>query len=248
MKRLLESHLYKAHWRQWLFWVIWTVGCLVVSVIAYGSLMALMAGLYGNSRVLPFSDTTNSLIESSLLYGVMFALLMSVPLAYKAVDKTILGIRRSMSFADIGYGVAGYVVYFLILIGVSVLLATLFPGYDVAQKQELGFDFLIGGAERMVAFMTLVVVAPIVEELIMRGFLFGKLRQLKMPFWPAAVVVSALFGVAHGQVNVAVDTFVLSMVACALREKTGTIWAGVALHMIKNFVAYVLLFTSLGQW
>ena len=98
------------------------------------------------------------------------------------------------------------------------------------------------GWERIFAFALFVIVAPFAEEAIMRGFLFGKLRQSKMPFWPAAIVVSLLFAVAHGQWNVGVDTFILSMVACWLREVTKTIWPGVVIHMIKNFVAFMVLF------
>ena len=63
-----------------------------------------------------------------------------------------------------------------------------------------------------------------------------------MPMWPAALIVSIIFGALHGQWNVAIDTFILSMVACYLREATGTIWPGVVIHMTKNAVAFVLLF------
>ena len=63
-----------------------------------------------------------------------------------------------------------------------------------------------------------------------------------MPWWLPATLVSALFGVAHGQWNVGLDVFVLSMVACGLREATGSIWAGIVLHMIKNMVAFMATF------
>jgi membrane protease YdiL (CAAX protease family) len=54
--------------------------------------------------------------------------------------------------------------------------------------------------------------------------------------------VSALFGLAHMQWNVAIDVFVLSMVACYLRELTGSIWAGIILHCLKNLIAFIALF------
>jgi len=58
----------------------------------------------------------------------------------------------------------------------------------------------------------------------------------------AALVTSLVFAAVHGQWNVAIDTFALSLVLCALREVTGTIWAGILLHMFKNAIAFYVLF------
>ena len=46
----------------------------------------------------------------------------------------------------------------------------------------------------------------------------------------------------HFQWNVGVNVFALSVVLCALREITGTIYAGILTHMIKNGVAFYLLY------
>jgi membrane protease YdiL (CAAX protease family) len=58
------------------------------------------------------------------------------------------------------------------------------------------------------------------------------------------VATSVLFGLIHGQWNVGVDVFVLSMVACSLREVTGSIWAGILLHMLKNALAFYIIFVN----
>jgi hypothetical protein len=62
--------------------------------------------------------------------------------------------------------------------------------------------------------------------------------------WAAIIITSLLFGAVHGQWNVAIDVFVLSLVLCSLREVTGNIWAGVLLHMLKNGLAFYLLFIN----
>ena len=101
----------------------------------------------------------------------------------------------------------------------------------------------------MLAFLTLVVVAPIAEELIFRGYLYGKMRekfsQVTSEIWSviiSALLVSVVFGIIHMQWNVGVNVFAMSLVACALREYTGTIYAGILLHMIKNGLAFYFLF------
>ena len=101
----------------------------------------------------------------------------------------------------------------------------------------------------MVAFIILVVVAPVAEELIFRGWLYGKLRPMlsaKMSDAASMTIsiflVSLLFGIVHMQWNVGVNVFAMSIVLCGLREITGTIYAGILMHMVKNGVAFWLLY------
>jgi membrane protease YdiL (CAAX protease family) len=89
----------------------------------------------------------------------------------------------------------------------------------------------------------LIIVAPVAEEVLFRGYLYGKLRK-SVPVWAAIGIVSVLFGSIHGQWNVAIDVFALSIVLCVLREITGSIWAGILLHMVKNGLAFYILFIN----
>lgn len=181
-----------------------------------------------------------SLVLVALVAG-MVVVLSSIPVARRKVGAKVLGVARPLSWSDLGLGIAGYVIYMAVFIAITVMLVQWVPAYNSTQPQDLGFNALFG-LDRLIGFIVLVIITPIAEELVMRGFLFGKLRQAKMPFWPTAVIVSLIFGFAHGQWNVGVDTLILSMVACYLREMTGTIWPGVVIHMLKNAVAFVMLF------
>jgi membrane protease YdiL (CAAX protease family) len=97
--------------------------------------------------------------------------------------------------------------------------------------------------DNILAFITLVVIAPFAEELLFRGYLYGKLKS-NVPTVVAAITTSLLFGLAHQQLNVGIDVFILSLVLCTLRSLTGSIWAGVLVHIIKNALAYYLLFVA----
>ena len=97
----------------------------------------------------------------------------------------------------------------------------------------------------MVAFVALVILAPVTEELIFRGFLYGKLRS-RLSAIPAIILVSVLFGVLHGQWNVGIIVGLMSVFMCLAREITGTIYAGILLHMIRNGVAFYVLYVMGG--
>lgn len=121
---------------------------------------------------------------------------------------------------------------------------TVIPGFPSEQCQDVGFKQAFG-SERTLAFLALVVVAPIVEEIVFRGVLYGKMRRSGLGIIPAILITSVLFGLAHWQWNVGLDVFALSVVSCLLRERTKGIGASIVLHMMKNAIAFYIMFVTL---
>lgn len=158
-------------------------------------------------------------------------------------DLTTLGLTRLPSWTDIGLAPAAFVIYALISGVLLSVLTSLFPALPLDQTQDVGFQALGSQIDNMLAFVTLVILAPLAEEVLFRGYLYGKLR-IYVSGIVAALVTSLLFALAHFQLNVAIDVFILSLVLCGLRSLTGSIWAGVLLHMLKNMIAYYILFVS----
>lgn len=65
----------------------------------------------------------------------------------------------------------------------------------------------------------------------------------------ATLITSVLFGLPHlltgkeGILWVAmIDTFALSLILCFLREKTGSLYASILVHALKNTVAFGAIF------
>lgn len=159
-----------------------------------------------------------------------------------------LGLQKWTTWADIGLALIGFLVYILLAAGITALFQ-LFPWFEVNEVQDVGFNYLASGLDRIIAFVTLVVIAPIAEEIIFRGWLYGKLRRKFSDSMSnyggmaiAILLTSLLFGLIHGQWNVGVNVFAMSIVLCGLREITGTIHAGIILHMLKNGLAFYLLY------
>lgn len=160
-----------------------------------------------------------------------------------------LGLARRPAIRDAGYVLAGYAVYFGLLVAALAILGPL-TGINLEQQQELGFNNLFSGPEIVMGFIALVALPPIIEELVFRGFLFTGLRKRLTFIW-ATLITSFLFASPHllasseGLLWVAgVDTFVLSLVLCYAREKTGALWAPIAIHAIKNAIAFSILLSG----
>ena len=128
---------------------------------------------------------------------------------------------------------------------VLLVIQAFVPSFNLQETQDVGFrmESLYSNADKMVAFAALVILAPIAEELIFRGYLYGKLRT-RLSAIPAIILVSVLFGFMHGQWNVGIVVGVMSIFLCIARELTGTIYAGILMHMIRNGLAFYLLYIN----
>lgn len=184
-----------------------------------------------------------------LLTEVMTVGVLALFLRHKHVAFRIATALGKPRWRDIGLSLVGFMVYFGLFAITLIAVEQLFP-IDTGQKQALGFEQGISGAGLALAFASLVILPPIAEEIMFRGFFYGTLRSHKVKMVWATVVTSAFFGFLHlfggdgsGLLWIAfVDTFVLSVVLCNLREHTGTIWASIGLHALKNGFVFLNLF------
>lgn len=236
--------------------LVWVGASVVVSQLAVGYLMIWIIGVEEFSKPVPTA------IFSALSYVVAMVLIIlvpwlisrkrdkkkGVPTEGKVAQLKTLGLYGWPTWTDLGLAPVGFLVYAL-LAGAIVALFSLFPWFDAEEVQEVGFSYYVSGFDRIVAFLTLVVVAPIAEEIIFRGWLYGKMREKiaaeysnMVSMVVSILLVSILFGIVHMQWNVGVNVFAMSIVLCGLREITGTIYAGILLHMLKNGVAFWLLY------
>jgi uncharacterized protein len=219
--------------------------------------VAIAAGFIGSSQGLN-EDQINSILESSPGWQFLLVLTIEVLTAglvylfVKKIRKTslsVIGVVRP-KIRDIWYALAGFGAYFVIYgFVVFNLIEHYFPQINTDQKQDLGFSTATAGPELIFIFLSLVILPPLVEELLVRGFLYTGLRT-KLPQIYAALVASIVFASAHLQWGsgkallwtAAADTFVLSMVLIWIRQKTGSLWPGIGVHFIKNGIAFFVLF------
>ncbi|MBM3210281.1 CPBP family intramembrane metalloprotease [Candidatus Saccharibacteria bacterium] len=226
-------------------YVIWAV----VAYLASSLVVVWLEQALDSAGVLPVflsgNQTVASTVLAALIYSMALALLIGGP-KLSRLDATTwreMGISGLPQWRDILLTPPAIIIYFILTTVLIALVSLSVPGFDISQQQTLPFEALSGRTDMLIGFIALVIIAPIAEELIFRGYLFAKLRRY-LSFWPVALVVSAVFGLLHGQWNVALDTFALSMVMCVFREKTNSLWIPILMHMTKNGIAFFILFVS----
>jgi hypothetical protein len=222
---------------------VWVLFGIYAAQLMLGLAIALLE-IAGVSLV-SFNEIVVNTVLTALLYVFSALVVIGLPWLFmkKQTTRKEVGLTRLPSWTDILLAPAGFIVY-AILSSILIMLASqVFPWFNANQVQQTGFDQISRNYELVLAFLSLVVIAPISEELLFRGFLYGKLKKY-MPIWIAVIATSVLFGFVHGAWNLAFDTFALSVILCILRELTGSIWASVLLHMVKNAVAFYILFIN----
>lgn len=186
-----------------------------------------------------------SLTLAAVIYLVATAIVFSSFLVRQlplAEVKQRIGLSEHFQLRMVAWAVFIWGLYFLTSVAITALLYGLnIHGLQLDQKQDIGFNQLSSILEYAAAFVLLVIVAPFFEELLFRGYLFGAIRK-RSGFVVSTLLTSLTFALMHGQLNVGIDVFILSLFLCYLRERFDTIWPGVLVHAFKNGLAYALLF------
>ncbi len=232
--------------------IFWAIGIFVgvqfvVALLAFAALRAYGVDEGRIDTILTSSVAAQFLyiflIESVTVAGILLYV------RHKKGTLAQLGLTR-ISLRHIWLALAGFAVYFIAYVVIASLASSLVPSLDTEQEQDIGFDNAITTLQLLLTFCSLAVLPPLAEEIVFRGFMFGGLRRA-WKFMPAAIVTSLLFAAGHlfgGYSDepllwiAALDTFVLSMVLCHLREKSGSLWPSIFVHAIKNSLAFSLLF------
>jgi uncharacterized protein len=101
--------------------------------------------------------------------------------------------------------------------------------------------------------VTVVLVAPMIEEIVFRGLLLRTFMR-RAGFWPAAVLSSLIFAAFHtyevdtlvGALTLAGVVFALGLTNCLLVRWSGRLTAGIIVHALFNGLAVLALIVTNG--
>jgi membrane protease YdiL (CAAX protease family) len=225
---------------------IYFLGQIIGSLLAY--VYPLLRGWSQTQAVDWLQDNVYGQFLTILFVEAVSVWLLYVFLKRRSANFSTIGLKRHPKLSDLGYVVLGFLGYFFIYILIVSIVKQFAPGLNEGQQQQLGFNNP-SGVQLPFVFISLVILPPIAEELLVRGFLYSGLKKGLPLIW-AVLLTSGLFGIAHLQAGsgepllwiAALDTFSLSLVLIYLREKTGSLWASIGLHMLKNLIAFLGLF------
>lgn len=222
--------------------VPWTVSDLVKAILLFLAILLAAACAALLLRVIGAREelTTSPYAPGVTLIGLEAALI--VPVWAFAIRKyraswNTLGFRSfdaARAIAQIGF----YLFASFLANGVWAAFLSRFG----LRAQPNILPFFGGGITGLaLAWFAAGVVAPLVEEIFFRGFVFAALNRY-FGTWRAVLGSAAIFAVAHFTPTAVAPLFVLGLFLAALYAQTGSIWPSVLMHGMVNTLAVFALF------
>jgi len=151
---------------------------------------------------------------------------------------------------DLGIGVASLAGMWFMLILCSVFIAFWFP--SVLEKQSEAQQAIEAAFPRLslLQMFILCVCVAAYEEIVFRGFLLTRLHAIARRWWLVVPIGAVLFGSLHlyeGPIAVSVVT-VLGLVMGVLFLWRKSLTAPIAMHLLHNFLMFLLLHLVSGTW
>ena len=175
-------------------------------------------------------DPNRQLVQGAALILIQLAYLLPLVLifAWRRISWKHLGFGK-FDWNTLGLGCGLLIASYVIIIIHNLILMALKIDTQGSEILEL-----FASLESPVWFFFVgAVLAPIVEEMFFRGFLFQGFRQ-KYGWITAALLSSAVFAAAHLDLVALIPTFILGCVLAYVYHRSNSVWPGVILHFLVN--------------
>jgi membrane protease YdiL (CAAX protease family) len=166
----------------------------------------------------------------------------------------LLRLRRGLNLADLGWrlpralGRAGWLPWLAIsLVGAVIALEVadwlaslatqVLPNSPNTQCTTVRDQY---GGYLAVAIPLVCLIAPLSEETIFRGFIYGWLRR-RLPVLPAVTVSAVVFSAAHLVLVLALPLFAVGVILALLYEYSDSLLPGALVHGLFNLVGILAI-------
>lgn len=228
------------------FWngVLSALGAFGISVaVAFVAIFLLVVVIILSTGNMPSLNPGHPLAAT----GEILSYLAGGWFAWRRLRTTGLAPFRRLHAGDARAILIGIGVLFLVRIGTAIQLVAMHQTKHVQSGFE-HFD-VVGKLPNVtiisiaLAAVAMVVVAPIVEEMVFRGLLFGALAP-RIGVLAAALVSAVIFGAVHGDPVLFPTLAALGFVSAVAYAATGNLWVSVTLHAVNNAVGAIFLVSS----
>jgi len=181
------------------------------------------------------------IFQNAGLILIQLAYLLPVLLVftYRRVNPRVIGFGK-FDAASFGIGSGLLIVAYMIIIFHNLVLMLL--GVNTQGEEVLN---AFNGLDTPLWFIVVgVLFAPLVEEIVFRGFLFQGFRK-RYGWIKGGILSSLIFGAAHLDPVAFIPTSVLGLVLTYTYHRTNSIWPGFLLHLMVNAFAFCSILATI---
>lgn len=192
-------------------------------------LASILLGEYLGLTLWGEDHQVSGLITGRILWVILFYLFMK-----KYYKEPFKRFQTKMTSGGEGYLIILFPMFFITTYLFYTGFITLFPLNDIVLKEALGARLNDGSSLKGLIFL-IVIIAPVVEEILFRGFLLRGFTARYGAKW--AILLSAiLFSLIHMNPAQMPNTFILGLVLGAIMLRTGNILIPILYHILNNSI------------
>ena len=210
----------------------WGLGLLALMILQQGGAAALLQ-IWLPQKSAAWAIGATLLSQLAFLPAVIWAAIMTFPLGLERG----LGLSVRHWFYDSLRAVIAFLAVLPVCLELLSIMSHLIYGSQPPPEHillEALRNATVGG--KLLAVVSVCVLAPLAEEIFFRGIFQTMLRKyLKSP-WAAVILTSCLFALVH-PTPTQVPLFALSVVLGYNYERTGRLMPPVLIHMLFNIVS-----------
>lgn len=235
------------------FAVPWTL-VDVAEAVAVLLFALVVAGLISPDTPEPGSGPSGEGTMRALLMGVQYVLVVGATIVLIIVrirprsshPWRALGMRFGELARLVGIGIAGYAVFLTGILAVGVILGSMFGGAVALAQTTEEIIGSAGSTVEIVLYLVLVsVLAPLAEETIFRGYVYGGLRRF-LPARQAIILGGLVFAAVHLNADALLVITAIGALLCYLYERTRSLVPGIVAHALHNgLVLLIMLLQSM---
>ena len=225
---------------------IFGVGLFLLIFGAITALAQMPPELDADAEPKEIKITPMVMIAGMISQQIVFVLIVFTLMMFRGTNFTkLFGLRWEKAHRLIIIAPLGVILVYLFNFGLYILkypewLEQMFGADAQLQETVRIYQEIHAATIRSMMAFTIVILAPICEEVAFRGYIYAATKRFTSRFF-AAVFSSLLFSLVHYNVNAMLPLLFLALVLTISYEMTGSLWAPISIHALFNALTLINL-------
>lgn len=199
-----------------------------------------MINVIWHSLETPKTITLQAILANSIVYSSLILGIVGVMGFQRESALEFFGLRPASFPKAAGTGILWLVATYPLILATQSFVQGIFGETDDAQMIVRYFLEHPDPRHRAAVIVMAVIVAPVAEEILFRGYFYGVIRRYGGRL--AAILTSSLlFAAIHVHLPSMLGLGILAVILCLLYERTGSLWATITMHATFNATTIAVL-------
>ena len=186
-------------------------------------------------------------VSWELMGSLVYVAVLAMTVLYLYWDGDLGGTLQMFKIGSLGAGVIFLVGLPFMITVIDLVATSIYDMLYIALWGESSIPemvYYVDDSEydiiRALSFVSIVIAAPVVEEILFRGYILDAIREMHGDVL-AVLGSSVLFGLLHLEPYVVGMATVGGIIYGIVRIKSGSLWPCIVSHMLWNFFAFLYI-------